>query len=191
MIFRACRMFVNVLNFSAQTAWFLRRKCSLQDHVYILMCSAILFLWPNKEICMTWSLESTSAFTFVVSHHVQIRKRIPDFSKCFKRGSRCFLLHNRKSVLDLNRPTNQDVWRRRCCSCRWQWLWHVQSWICWRWCSQSCLSIHCWSPPPPGNSINYLKSMKKTSQYNNGQVQHLQLLKKMLATSYLSKWSLL
>ena len=151
MIFRACRMFVNVLNFSAQTAWFLRQKCSLQDHVYILMCSAILFLWPNKEICMTWSLESTSAFTFVVSHHVQIRKRIPDFSKCFKRGSRCFLLHNRKSVLDLNRPTNQDVWRRRCCSCRWQWLWHVQSWICWRWCSQSCLSIHCWPPPPPGN----------------------------------------
>ena len=45
----------------------------------------------------------------------------------------------------------QDVWRRRCCSCRWQWLRHVQSWICWRWCSQSCLSLHCWPPSPPGN----------------------------------------
>ena len=35
---------------------------------------AIVILWPNKEICMTWCLESTSAFTFVVSlHDVQIR----------------------------------------------------------------------------------------------------------------------
>ena len=42
----------------------------------------------------------------------------------------------------------QHVWRRRCCSCRWQWLRHVQSWFRWWWRPQGCLPLHCWSSPP-------------------------------------------
>ena len=86
-----------------------------------------------------------------LTHDSRNSVQYPDFLRSYKSRLLCFPAiipteekHSARSKLTTN--INQDVWRRRCCSGCWQWLRHVQGWICWRWRSQSCLPLHCWSP---------------------------------------------
>ena len=59
------------------------------------------------------------------------------------------------------------VWRRRCCSCRWQWLRHVQGWFRWWWRSQGCLPLHCWTSPPPGTKNHAIFTEWKSQEMSH------------------------
>ena len=67
-------------------------------------------------------------------------------------------------LIFIKKPRNQDVWRRRCRSCRRQWLWYVQSWLCWWWRPKSCLPIHRWTPTSPGN-LCFCRVISETFQW--------------------------
>ena len=117
-----------------------------------LTCQKWFWCWQDRDSMIHES--SVSAWTMSLlscplHHHsadseLYFQVRIPRSSQ-LRSGSELQELY-----LESYSRTTQHVWWRRCCPGDWQWLRHVQGWIRWRWRSQSCLPIHCWSPTPPG-----------------------------------------